>query len=148
MRFLGTGIVILGLLLVVAAGCGFSHETGSSGRLEIGDVRPTLAGLPYRVNVHRVDPPEGDIAAFVGRAWGRHGAVLHFSVALGRQAVPVRGVGTRHAVWVPSLSFVYNDDSDVYNGTQTRAQWLEVGKMSAVIAQGLCVGASGEPCAT
>ena len=135
------------LLIVIATGCGGEDKQPPPGVLQASAIRPALDTLPYRYRLKRIEPPTGDVAAFVGHAYGPHRTELRFSIALGGDVpIAVRGAGAKHAVWETAFGFVYNDNSDIYKLFDSEAQWQEAPRMAVAVIESLCRAASGEPC--
>jgi len=120
----------------------------ASGGLKPEDVRPALAGLPYKISLRSVPPPGPDVAAFRGAAEGPHNTTIHFSIGIGSPAFPVQlpGAGTREAVSNGAAGFTFNSDAGLPERFPRKAQWDEAGHIGTVMEEKLCKRATGEPC--
>lgn len=137
---------------LAACGGGAADASGSSesdaGGLRASDVRPALAELPYKISLKAVQPPPHDDAAFRGVAVGPLHTRVEFSIGIGPQAlaVPIRGIGTMHAVSNGAAGFAFNDTTSGGGDFKTVAQWNEAVRMVVDMEEKLCRRATGQAC--
>ena len=141
--------------LLVAAISAASYGCGGPEVLNSTEAKHLLLQLPYRYQWRQVRLPEGASAALAGTAIGRHHTVLHFGLALGREAQPVRVPHSGISEVGEYPGFVFTDDELVPGkrekwepGPQfhTAAQWKEVARMSVAMVEQLCKASTQEPC--